>query len=325
MAQQTINVGTTANDGTGDNLRNAFIKTNDNFTEVYSSKEDKSNKSTSTSLGTSNTLYPTQNAVKNYVDTQVATKIGGSGTDNYIPRFNGTNALENSIIFDNGTNVGIGTSSPIVKFQVGNGTNLQQSYISGGGYDLVLGAAGGNFLGFATQTISTIFNTSSTPLGIATNGSKPLIFGTQAIERMRITSSGNVGIGTSTPNNTLEVNGTFLASNSQNSISMSTTYINIYSSGTLYATTGIDLGDGFGRIGVNPGGDLKGVEFSYSDGVWFRNVANSKFGMMPSDASMFVSADMVNSYSPSDTTTIVKWVKFYDKDNSVDYYMPLYQ
>ena len=35
MAKQTINIGTTANDKTGDQLRTAFTKTNDNFTEVY--------------------------------------------------------------------------------------------------------------------------------------------------------------------------------------------------------------------------------------------------------------------------------------------------
>ena len=35
MAQQTINIGTTANDGTGDPLRGAFDKINDNFTELY--------------------------------------------------------------------------------------------------------------------------------------------------------------------------------------------------------------------------------------------------------------------------------------------------
>ena len=35
MAQQTINIGTVANDGTGDPLRTAFDKINDNFTEVY--------------------------------------------------------------------------------------------------------------------------------------------------------------------------------------------------------------------------------------------------------------------------------------------------
>ena len=37
MAKQIINVGAAPNDGTGDLLRNAFIKTNDNFTEVYNS------------------------------------------------------------------------------------------------------------------------------------------------------------------------------------------------------------------------------------------------------------------------------------------------
>ena len=35
MTQQTINLGTGANDGTGDNLRSAMDKTNDNFTELY--------------------------------------------------------------------------------------------------------------------------------------------------------------------------------------------------------------------------------------------------------------------------------------------------
>jgi hypothetical protein len=35
MAKQTINIGTTANDGTGDPLRTAFDKVNDNTTELY--------------------------------------------------------------------------------------------------------------------------------------------------------------------------------------------------------------------------------------------------------------------------------------------------
>lgn len=35
MAKQTIGIGTAANDGTGDPLRTAFDKINDNFTELY--------------------------------------------------------------------------------------------------------------------------------------------------------------------------------------------------------------------------------------------------------------------------------------------------
>ena len=36
MAKQTVNIGSAANDGTGDPLRTAFDKINDNFTELYS-------------------------------------------------------------------------------------------------------------------------------------------------------------------------------------------------------------------------------------------------------------------------------------------------
>jgi hypothetical protein len=39
MAKQVINVGTIANDGTGDKLRAAFVKANDNFTELYDGKQ----------------------------------------------------------------------------------------------------------------------------------------------------------------------------------------------------------------------------------------------------------------------------------------------
>ena len=35
MSKQTINTGTAANDKTGDQLRTAFTKINENFTEIY--------------------------------------------------------------------------------------------------------------------------------------------------------------------------------------------------------------------------------------------------------------------------------------------------
>jgi len=40
MARQVINIGTTANDGTGDPLRTAFDKINDNFVELYGADND---------------------------------------------------------------------------------------------------------------------------------------------------------------------------------------------------------------------------------------------------------------------------------------------
>jgi len=41
MAKQVINIGTTANDGTGDPIRTSFNKANENFTELYDDKLDK--------------------------------------------------------------------------------------------------------------------------------------------------------------------------------------------------------------------------------------------------------------------------------------------
>ena len=42
MTKQTINIGSSANDGTGDPLRTAFTKINENFTELYGGDSDAS-------------------------------------------------------------------------------------------------------------------------------------------------------------------------------------------------------------------------------------------------------------------------------------------
>ena len=52
MAQQTINIGTVANDGTGDPLRTAFDKVNDNFDEVYANTGVPDDSVTYAKLGT---------------------------------------------------------------------------------------------------------------------------------------------------------------------------------------------------------------------------------------------------------------------------------
>ena len=41
-----------------------------------------------------------------------------AGTNNYVPKFNGTNSVTNSQLFDNGTNVGVGTAAPTQKLEV---------------------------------------------------------------------------------------------------------------------------------------------------------------------------------------------------------------
>jgi hypothetical protein len=48
-------------------------------------------------------------------------KINGSGTANYVTKWSDTDTITNSTIYDNGTNVGIGTTSPSHKFHVSSG------------------------------------------------------------------------------------------------------------------------------------------------------------------------------------------------------------
>jgi hypothetical protein len=68
------------------------------------------------------------------------TGISGSGTVNYVPKFTGSEEVGDSQIFDDGTNVGIGTDTPVVNFQV-EGTVFAGFYGGPGGY-LEVGTTG---------------------------------------------------------------------------------------------------------------------------------------------------------------------------------------
>ena len=56
------------------------------------------------------------------LDSLAALEVSGSGTTNYIPKFTAGSTIGNSQIFDNGTNVGIGTTSSGYKLQVDGAT-----------------------------------------------------------------------------------------------------------------------------------------------------------------------------------------------------------
>jgi hypothetical protein len=89
--------------------------------------------------------------------------------------------------FNNGANVGIGTSSPSAKLDVAGTVNAY------GNGSVALQWGDTSALGALS------FDTSANPV-IRSVSSKPLVFQTNgANERMRITSAGNVGIGTTSP------------------------------------------------------------------------------------------------------------------------------
>jgi hypothetical protein len=62
----------------------------------------------------SSTDWTTFNSKQNALTNPVT----GTGTTNYLPKFTGTSTIGNSQVFDNGTNVGIGTTSPLNKLSV---------------------------------------------------------------------------------------------------------------------------------------------------------------------------------------------------------------
>lgn len=74
MAQETINIGTSPNDGTGDPLRNAFNKANLNFSELYSGAGVGDDSVTYAKLGTEFTTSAALATNVDFATAQVFTK-----------------------------------------------------------------------------------------------------------------------------------------------------------------------------------------------------------------------------------------------------------
>jgi hypothetical protein len=116
----------------------------------------------------------------------ITNPVTGTGTTNYLPKWTSGTAIGNSLVFDNGTNVGIGTTSPGAPLDV-NGSIYSRS---GGLYSDTLTAYSGT---------SISLNAGTSHFAITVNGS----------ERTRVTSGGNLLIGTTDNSGyKLDVNGT---------------------------------------------------------------------------------------------------------------------
>jgi hypothetical protein len=135
------------------------------------------------------------------LDSLAALEISGSGTTNYVPKFTDTRTVGNSQIFDNGTNVGIGTTSMAAKFHVIGGgifesantggviTQFRNSTIESLGYIGVEGNTGG------IQLTGTTANATFVASGAT---GRNLQFGTAGVIRATLNPNGELLLNTST-------------------------------------------------------------------------------------------------------------------------------
>jgi hypothetical protein len=120
--------------------------------------------------------------------------VDGSGTANYVSKWSDADTITNSVIYDDGANVGLGTNSPSYKLTI---NTSDEDHIR---------LENGSELGFIRVLDSGIFDFWSHG---DTNNEITFRNGSgSGTERMRIDSSGRVGIGTSSPYSKVTIHST---------------------------------------------------------------------------------------------------------------------
>lgn len=181
--------------------------------------------SPSSGLGNVNDFYLRTSNNSYYKKTGLSTwtlqgTFGGSGSGlpdgssaGNTPYWNGSSWVVNSSnIYNNGGNIGIGTSNPQKPLEVyasspGSGIVNIKNPSSSGYSSIDFFDHNGNQMGNVGFANSSAGNYAGM-MYFATNTADDMVFGTNNEERVRFTDNGRVGIGTSSPSYILDVNGT---------------------------------------------------------------------------------------------------------------------
>jgi hypothetical protein len=134
------------------------------------------------------------------------TPASASGTTNYLSKFTGSTTLGNSQIFDNGTNVGIGNSSPSQKLDVSGYAKFTSGIILDGGATSHYREFIWNTSGFNRWDLYVYGAEPGSNVGgdlfLARYADNGAYLGNAVIFQR---STGNVGIGTTSPYSKLEI------------------------------------------------------------------------------------------------------------------------
>lgn len=141
------------------------------------------------------------------------TAAGVSGTTNYIPKFATSTTLGDSLIYDSGTYIGIGTTSPATRLQIiGGNTAEGQLYVGNtdveytAGINFYTSTTNRGFVGWRHTNSGSPFTLTGIHLFNTDNSN--IVFGTNNTVRAVISTSGNVLVGTTTDSGEkLQVNG----------------------------------------------------------------------------------------------------------------------
>jgi hypothetical protein len=276
------------------------------------------------SAGTSGQVLSSTGTATDWVSLSEISGVDGSGNENYVAKWFDGDSITNSIIYDNGTNVGIGTPSPTAKLTVdgtvylnqtsdyfGTTTKVQISagsafnnvairsnklylytYTNAGNAELIFGDGNANWLFSASDARFSLYNYSTSSTSIY------------------VSNTDNVGIGTTSPSYRLHIGGGIIGSDATSAsnntprridlLNANTTGMNAYTK--YYSNTNVSA-DFLGQYGYKfEGGTAtanKQFQVYVSDAANPRLVVNGSgnVGIGTSSPSRLLDVDGVQGWS----------------------------
>ena len=290
MAQQSINIGSSANDGTGDPLRTAFDKINDNFTELYGSTAE-----------ANDLIEDSTPQLGGDLDVNGRRITSARSNEDIILLPNGTGGVVASAVRIAGTTLSADDSSLITiaeGFQVNGATNIDGAVTA----TSTLAVTGTSALtGAVTVTGATVINNSLTANSLTTNTIASN--GSNADLSIQPSGTGDVLI------SALRVNGTTLDSSDSTAININEALVvdgTINVSGASTLTGAATLSSTLAVTGTSTFSDGVTAESIITNSVT-SNGSNADLSLQPSGTGdVLISALRVNgtTLDSSDSTKV---------------------